>query len=205
MIDRLQQLEQSQSWEDVRLEFGKYLGLQGAAPAGVTRRAMEDRMFAHYLVVCREHPSYLEKLLKDPKNKKYEDTAAGPAVTVLPVADDRSNLELVARASKSLFKWAQAGFERVDQVEFDKRFETCKTCPFLAAAPDKMVYKFKLKNETDMRVCNACGCVASRKARLATEACPKADPANPGFNHWGQPMPGKENKKQEVNHGMGLM
>jgi hypothetical protein len=205
MIDKLHQLKQSQSWEEVRLEFGKYLGLEEAAPAGVTRRAMEDRMFAHYLVVCREHPSYLEKLLKDPKNKKYEDTAAGAGVPVVPAAVERSNLELVAKASKSLLKWAKAGFERVDQVEYDKRFEACKNCLFLAAAPDKIVYKFKLKNETDMRVCNACGCVASRKARLATEACPKADPANPGFNRWGQPMVGNENNKQEVNHGLGLM
>jgi hypothetical protein len=203
MLDKLKQLEQSRSWDDVRLEFGKYLGLEGPAPSGVIRRAMEERMFAHYLVVCREHPSYLGKLLTDPKNKEYEDKAADAAAPAFPVADDRSNLELVAKVSKSLFKWAKAGFARVDPAEFDKRFEACKSCSFLAAAPDKMVYKFKLKNETDMRVCNACGCVASRKARLATEVCPEAGPANRGFNRWGQPMPG--NKKQEVNHGLGLM
>jgi len=196
MIDQLQQLEQSQSWEEVRLEFGKYLGLEGAAPSSVTRRAMEDRMYAHYLVVCREKPTYLEKLLEDPKNKKYEDTAAGPAVPLVPAAPEHSNLELVAKASKSLFKWAKAGFERVEPAEYEKRSEACKSCPFLAAAPDKAAYKFKLKNETDMRVCTACGCVAARKARLTTEACPKPDPDNPGFNRWGQPMAETGDKKR---------
>ena len=188
-MQSLDAFKTSGSWGDLQVELGKYLGLNEPVSLGVLKRSIKDRLFAHYLAVCRDHPAYLEKLLNDPKNEDYRHAdIALPASEApqIPEGDAQSNMKLIAKAGKSLFNWAKSGFSRMDAAGIKQRMAACESCPALSAAPDKIVYKFKLKNETDMRVCNICGCVASRKVQIRDEQCPKEDPDNPGKNRWGQ-------------------
>lgn len=174
----LPEFEQVESWSDLCQRFGELMNLGGPAPLPVVRRAMQDDLFAHYLVVTRNSPQMQQMLLQDPKNKAYETPVDAPK---------HSSPALVARAAKAMVKWGKAGFERVDQGTYAQRTEACQRCPYLVDPPDLTAYKM-LKLAGDRRVCAKCGCVASRKAQVPTERCPVADPKNPGLNRWGQPM-----------------
>lgn len=179
MLEMLEQHKNNESWEDIQAKFGDYLGIEEPVSRGVLRRAMEDSRFADYLITCRNRPKYLAALLNDPRNQEYE---------MLEPTIEKSNRQLAIEAAKALLKWGKAGFSQVDRATFERRFGACQACPHLVEPPNKLVYKVKLSPEADLRVCNACGCVAARKARLPTESCPVADPNQPGLNHWGEPL-----------------
>lgn len=174
--------------------LGSGLGLDQPVPVSVMRRAIVDKAFAFHLVNAAGNARLLGVLFDDPRNRQYEDGAdssesalppstAAPPDPVLP-----SNATLAWRAGQAVARWGASGFGRVAPEVFEARFSTCQTCEYLVEPPDRVVYKVKLRRESDPRVCAACGCVASRKAALPTENCPVPDQADPSLSRWGEPM-----------------
>jgi hypothetical protein len=179
MIQQLDALKNANSWDEMRGGLGDYLGLEGPVPSEVLNRAINDKLFAHNLMVCRNNRRYLDMLLRDPKNEAFR-----PPELVL----DRGNMHLLGKAARAFVNWGKGGFAKVDEETFNQRFGACQVCPHLVEAPNRFLYKIKLSRDVDNRVCSACGCVAARKAKLPTERCPVADPNNLSVNRWGQPV-----------------
>ncbi len=178
MAKALPAFENVESWEDLCRRFGDLLDLGEPAPLAVVRRAMQDDQFAQYLMMTRSSPRLLKTLLQDPRNKQYE----GP-----PEEIRHTTPALAASAAKAMLKWSTSGFARVDQETLDTRLSACQRCEYLIDPPPLAAYRM-LKLAGDRRVCAKCGCVASRKAQVATERCPERDPSNPAQNRWGQPL-----------------
>ena len=162
MIAVLQRLEELTSWDEKRGELGRYLGASGPVPEGAFRRARADDRFASLLVLSRHQPDLLNRLFSAHANRAYAQRAVSPPTT----------LGALRKAAGSLIEWARSGFEEVGAEVFAARTVICGACPHLVAPPELLIYKLKLSTEKDMRVCDLCGCVARRKARLATERCP---------------------------------
>ena len=179
MLEQFEKKPGEMTWDQLRIEFGQYLGAGEAVPSPVLKRALEDLKFYQYLLLSRNEPAYLQALFNDPQNKTY-DTAKSTS--------RKSNVELVFKAATALLKWSKSGFKPVEEAEFNRRFQACRNCEYLVAPPDQMVYKIKFSKDVDLRICSQCGCVASRKARLPDEQCPVPDPLNPMLNKWAQPV-----------------
>jgi hypothetical protein len=173
-----------QSWDELRAEFGEQLGLADPVPGAVLRRAMVDKAFAHRLLVSRGSPAFLAALIEDPVNRRYEIVDAASAAA--HDASTPGNAELARRAATAVMTWGKAGFTHVGDDVFEARLAACEACPQLRDPPDRLAYKIRARRNADMRVCGLCGCVVARKARMATETCPGADPADPSRNRWGQ-------------------
>ena len=178
MIPELNNIDGTESWDELRERFGKVLGLDSPVPAAVMRRAMADSIFAHRLLTSRNSRGFLDSLMRDPRNRAY-DVAEPPT--------ELSNRELIGKAAKALVSWGKSGFSQVDQETYTRRIDACHGCPNLGEPGNQLVYKLRRKSE-DSRVCKLCGCVAARKARLPTESCPAAHPTEPGLSRWGEPV-----------------
>lgn len=163
-------MDKQVSWDTMRLEFGKLLGWPAPVPTAVLKKAISSEKYACYLVAARNNPQYLEVLFNVPPELK----------------EDKSNLQLLTRAASSLLKWGASGFGFAADDVYEKRLNTCLSCEYLREAPDKAVYNVKMSKQTDERVCSACGCVASRKARLRSESCPVKHPEDASLNRWGE-------------------
>jgi hypothetical protein len=134
---------------------------------------MVDDRFCMVLLAFRGNPTRLGELVNHPDNVAYE--LPGDAVTPAP----RSTVALVAEAGRAVTRWASSGFRTVDEPVFEQRWAACTACPELIEPPETIVYRVAVAKVSDDRVCGACGCVAARKARLATERCPRG--------RWGEP------------------
>jgi hypothetical protein len=97
-----------------------------------------------------------------------------------------SGPKLASRAVQALWNWSKAGFPTVDEEAFQRRLNICLGCPNMMKASNRLAYQLARDGETDPRICVLCGCVISRKARLASETCPDQDPDNPVVNRWGE-------------------
>lgn len=183
MNELMEDLKNAGSWGEMLEQFQVFLGSEKPVPPAVLRRALADDMFAHYLIVCRNHQPHLTSLFNDPRNRTYERPDD---------IEEKSSILLAAKAAKAFMKWGKAGFSQVDEETFEQRFSACESCEYLVQPPKKLIYKLVASKRSDQRVCSACGCVASRKARLSTESCPVAGRDNPSLNRWGQPMPAKD-------------
>jgi len=161
----------------------RWLDVLGTLPPGydtipdaVLARASQDDRFARYLVECRQNPHLLSMLFADPANKDY-----APRSSRRP----RTNLQAATQAAASLAKWAGTAFRSVDLAEADRRLSVCRACPHIANIDAAPTVTRIASSET--AICGLCGCPLGRKARMATESCPDADPRQPGLNRWGQP------------------
>ncbi|HEX7902461.1 MAG TPA: hypothetical protein VF487_01185 [Chitinophagaceae bacterium] len=170
MSDINEILKSDKSWDDMRSEFGSYLGLVHPVPSAVLHKAITDEKYACYLAAAKDRPDYLKLLFNVPENIK----------------EDKTNLTLLINGAKSLLKWGASGFGLVTEEVYLARMKACEGCEYLRESPGKAVYKVKLSKETDMRICSACGCVASRKARLKSETCPVVHPENNLLNKWNE-------------------
>ncbi|MEO7179143.1 MAG: hypothetical protein ABIW83_09885, partial [Allosphingosinicella sp.] len=131
----------------------------------------------------------LQRLLRHPRNVEFEEVVEGGAAEDAPAeAREQSTARLGAKAGLALYAWAKSGFAMLDQEAFEARFAACEGCDQLGPPPDKWMYKLTASKRGDPRVCGACGCVAARKARLASESCPLADPGDPALTRWGEPV-----------------
>jgi hypothetical protein len=178
-------LRKASNLEEAQAAFGTFLGLGAPVPAGVLRHAFADQYFRHNLILNRNRPEELRRLLEHPRNAEFESGAGTAQAEGMPV---RGTAELAAKAGKALYAWAKTGFALLDQEAFDARFAACEACDQLSAPPDNWVYNLTSTKRGDPRICGACGCTAARKARLASESCPMADPTNPDLTRWGEPI-----------------
>ena len=193
-LESLEELKDVQSMPELQARFAEFLELDKAVPLGAIYHALEDQYYRHNLILCRKRPDMLAQLLAHPKNADYElaantrseKTTQKRVTSAAHKAVDRSNLELAAKAGKAIFKWAKSGFARVDEETFQRRFGACESCDQLTAAPEKLVYKLTRSKRSDQRVCSACGCVAARKAGMASESCPLQHPDNAAVDRWGE-------------------
>jgi hypothetical protein len=174
MLTAIDDLRKLENWPEVCARFGELIGLDGPAPPAVARRALVDERYAFYLLLTRDAPQLRLRLLEDPRNRDYE-----------PAGD--STAELAGRAAKAMARWTATGLKRVDDETFQRRWASCQACPMLVKPPDRLVYKGLTVLTGDRRVCSACGCMATAKARIPTEHCPVADPDDPSLNRWGEP------------------
>lgn len=186
------ELKPGVSPEELQAQFAEYLGTADPVPIGVILHAVEDQYFRSNLMLCRNRPDMLRSLFSNPKNVEFEEQyrseskLGGDTQAELP--GQHGTLELLGRASKAVFSWAKVGFANVDMATFERRFSACQGCDMLSDPPTKMIYKLVKTKHTDPRICGACGCVASRKARMASESCPLASKEDSQLNRWGEPL-----------------
>ncbi|MFK8103121.1 MAG: hypothetical protein AB8G15_11370 [Saprospiraceae bacterium] len=177
MLKIIKELEAAGSWNKMRKELTKLLGMEEMISSAVLRRAREDDKFASYLMMSRHSLDTLSLFLNSPKNAAYE-------ISLEEIK--HTNVDLAKRATKAIFNWGKSGFKKVDEAVFDARFSACEQCEYLKDAPDKLAYQVTLSRKSSNKICGACGCTASKKAWLATESCPVADPIKEGYNLWGE-------------------
>lgn len=179
MIEIIKKLEQAGPWNDMRIELGAMLGLDGPVSSAVLARARAEDRFASHLFLSSFDHDMLRLFLHDEKNSAYE---------LYEIPEKFSNVQLATKATRALLDWGKSGFEKVSKETYEARFSACEKCEFLKDPPAQLAYKVKLKRESDQRICGACGCGVSRKAWLSTETCPVSDPSNPEFNLWAEPV-----------------
>jgi len=167
------------------LEMSQILGLSEPVSPEVLQAATEDETYAHNLLVCRKEPAFLNYLLANPPKLRSSPE-------LLP--QDKTNLELISKASQTLLKWAQTGFSVVDDETLERRENACLACPHLSE-PQKLVQKIipskeinqKIGQRTGKKVCNLCGCNVSKKIRIPSESCPDKHPTQAAMTRWGEP------------------
>jgi hypothetical protein len=163
MLAVIRQLNQLGTLQDQCMELGRFLGLtHGVAPA-VFRRAQNDNRYALHLIRSRQSPDLLKMHLNDPRNHPYRRQQDAKVF---------SNLDLIKKAAVSMINWSRKGFVAIDDQIVKKRLDRCRHCSQLVDPPDRLIYKVKLKQHAEPRVCGLCGCVAARKIKIATESCP---------------------------------
>lgn len=188
MLVELEEKLTDLEWDQARAAAADYVGLPVPLPAAALRRAMIDDRFCFVLLAFRGNLPRLGELVNHPDNRAYE--LRGDDEAPAPQPEGRSTAGLVIEAGKALNRWASSGFRTVDEQTYERRSAACSACPELTEPPVKWVYKVALAKASDDRVCGACGCVASRKARLVTERCPRRDPGRPELSRWGEPFTG---------------
>lgn len=162
--------------DDQRAQLGRILGLDSAVPDQVFEAAVENSTYATNLLVCRRQPELLDLLLSKPPKRR--------ANAEIPTA------ELVRKGVEALWKWGRAGFSVVDETVLQRRLAACEACPHLSAPPDgqRLLYALAGAMGEHKPVCQLCGCIVTRKARLGSEACPDPHPATPEMSRWGEPF-----------------
>jgi hypothetical protein len=149
--------------DDQRDALGRILGLDGPVPESVLIAAVEHEDYARNLLLCRREPELLHDLIARPPHKRR----LGP-------------VELAARGSRALARWAATGFTTVDDATYQRRMSACVQCPELSG------------QGSDRPVCSLCGCQVVWKARMTSENCPAASPDDPSLTRWGEPVPADE-------------
>jgi protein O-GlcNAc transferase len=116
------------------------------------------------------------------------DPQASHPIMNPPAMPEKSDLELLKKISGAVWNWAKTGFATVDEATFQKRYDTCMSCPNLKNAPKKFLYRAIALNQADEKVCSLCGCVVVRKAQMTSESCPDRHPTQAGLNRWEEPI-----------------
>ncbi len=103
--------DNSQSWDQMRRELGSLLEIPGAVPGEVLSRAVQDDKYFVYLYNCRNNAELLKLLLRDPRNRQFENGI---------------DEEYLSRSRKRLLQWKKYRADR-RQAE-NKTGEPCKDC-----------------------------------------------------------------------------
>lgn len=107
---------------------------------------------------------------------------------IRPNIEIKSDIEILGKISGAIWHWAKTGFSIADQSTYEKRYSICMQCPRLADAPRKLLYKVITANSVDEKICTLCGCVVSKKARIASESCPDKHSEHPELSRWEEPL-----------------
>jgi tetratricopeptide (TPR) repeat protein len=100
----------------------------------------------------------------------------------------KSDVEILGQISGAIWNWAKSGFAVVDPETFQFRYNHCLQCPNVADAPQKLLYRVIAVNNSEEKMCTVCGCIVSKKARIASETCPDPHPTIHGMNRWEEPL-----------------
>lgn len=160
-------------------ELGAFLGLDAPVSEDVFIGATQDPVYARNLTISRSAPVFLKVLLDRPPHRRPAEESR-----------EKSNVELLAKAARSIWHWTRSGMETVSDEVYRRRLDRCAICPHHSAAPNRALYNLGAafsKSAQDRKTCGLCGCLTANKARLATENCPGDDPGRPGFTRWGEP------------------
>jgi hypothetical protein len=173
-------------------ELGELLQLDGPVEQRVLLAALENETYATNLLISKGVPEYMELLLRTPPS--LQQTVSPGDESKAEQKGEYTQADLVKRASKSLYSWAQTGFRKVPWEILEKREAACLACPNLTEPThilQKMSTSSTIKNETGKRAgnkaCKICGCAVKNKMKVATDTCPQEAPNNPGYNRWGEP------------------
>ncbi|MEM6273466.1 MAG: hypothetical protein AAF998_28940 [Bacteroidota bacterium] len=164
--------------------LGEMIGLEAPVAEEVLRLALRSKRFAQQLLASRQAPVWRDYLLKN-----LPSVDDDPEVEALPL----DNLNLIARGSKALLRWAHSGFLPATEEMISRREKACLQC-FHLRPPEKTLQKIvstaKFVDEPGERtgnlVCNLCGCGVRNKLRLPTESCPAPHPKSEGYTRWGE-------------------
>ncbi len=186
----------AENFGTARAELGKFLGMDGSAPANVTARVLVDQRYANLVVGLRNFPDWREKLLNDPLNNEYTPPAMDRAdATDLPTAK-----AIIKKAATAAWDWAANGFEIEEPEEVQRRFEACEPCEKRAEAPKTLLYQAgKSLLGKDKTICTACGCFIATKIAKKTELCPLASDIDPNLSRWGGEIDKDPYKKKKPN------
>jgi hypothetical protein len=157
--DALAADDETPATDDQRDALGRILGLDGPVPESVLIAAVENEDYARNLLLCRREPELLRDLIARPPHERRRFGA----------------VELAARGSRALARWAATGFTTVDDATYQRRMSACVQCPELSG------------QGSDRPVCSLCGCRVVWKARMTSESCPAASPDDPSLTRWGEP------------------
>lgn len=100
----------------------------------------------------------------------------------------KSDIEILQKVSVTLVNWAKTGFAIADEATYQKRLQHCMQCPNIADAPPKVIYKIITANQSNEKMCQLCGCIVSKKARIASESCPDMHPHLDQWTRWEEPI-----------------
>ena len=166
------------SFEEVRDYLSILLNLRDPITRDVVFAAIDDPLYLHHLLVCRDEPKFLEVLIRSASETDFEANTK----------QEHNFQSLSTHAVKSFWNWAKIGFSFVDDSKLQSRLNACKSCPNFVVAPSNMLYKVVAGSNVKERnmICQLCGCVVSKKALLPSESCPSRDPAKPQFTRWGE-------------------
>jgi hypothetical protein len=149
-------------------EVGRLLGVSGALPLDAVRVAAVHPAYAQALAEHRHAPAQLALLLESP-----------PGAPSPRDPSDATDAELLVRGAKAIARWILAGAPAVPAPVYLARLEACGACPELRTPPHRLFYDLALVPRSEASVCALCGCVAGKKAWLATETCPDTPPRWP--------------------------
>jgi len=166
-----------------REQLGELLGLEKPVSEDVFLCALNDKTYAHNLIICKNQPEFLQHLLSNPPTRNYAIDESG----------EISSPALMVKAAKALVGWAKTGFSTVDEEMLERRETACLNCEF-RTTPNNGLHKLvtgKVSEKTGSRaadsICKLCGCGISKKIRLSSESCPAKDSANSALSRWGEP------------------
>lgn len=154
-----------------RRQIIETLRLPPDVPDAVVQAALANPLYAHHLAATADAEKLRAQLLRNP-----------PAVAESAAPATRA---VATKAMASVLSWARTGFASVPEETFKARMEACEACPHARPAPKTALYRLA-GGDRDMsasKICGLCGCLLGRKARMASEDCPDADPRT-GATRW---------------------
>jgi hypothetical protein len=147
--------------------------------------AIDDQEYARNLMLCKDTPPLRDFLPQNPPRRAEAPAADGE--------EDKSTRELLQSASSSFWAWTRSGFAIVDKVTYGRRFGACQECPHLVEPPGLVSKLIDVaRNDDDRKICELCGCVASKKAHLPRETCPAPHPQLEWMSRWKEPIAPKD-------------
>jgi hypothetical protein len=172
-----------------RAELAEWLGVDVEIPRTALIAALVHPGYRRRLDAVRGSRAAVEALLaRAPQLPASAATMAGvgPEEEGTGPAEHGAR-ELLSRATMAVVRWGASGFAVSDEATRARRLAACGACPHLADAPDRGVHRATRRLRRGAKVCGRCGCAVEAKVRLASEACPVADPANAALTRWGEP------------------
>lgn len=142
------------------------LGLsEDVLPEHALRRAAEDPLYLHHILIVRESPLLLAKLTDD---------------AMIRTSIERLGIEQTVRA---VVKRITQPLIEADENTIEKRLAACRRCPHLAEPPRSLIYRMGAFAGGG-KICDICGCFVTFKARLAAATCPDRSPEDPSNSRW---------------------
>lgn len=130
----------------------------------------QDPLYAHHLMIAKDHSVFLEHLLNNPPDVAITDQE----IKEETVTSDYTIL--VQRAVAAIARWAGSGFTITPDDVFKRRISACLHCNHRRQHGRNEVSD---DDVSDNEVCELCGCPIRRKAKMLSEKCPDRNRKQP--------------------------
>ena len=168
--------DNTNSMQELCMEFGRLLGLNKPVPEEVLNLAVEDPSYAHHLLVCKSTPEFLTILFEVACRSEMKNRTMCPSA--------KSSKDIVVRAAAALWSWTKTGFALLDNDIYNHRLGICSACPHLGDPPDSLLYNISSLAAGTDKICTLCGCFLKNKAKLPSERCPDRHPTKQDLSRW---------------------